>query len=63
MGTVTIGTAEFRRMAAAEQMLDNLRVHLGNLILEQEHPLITKEEMMLILNMTMMPHKTDDFGV
>ena len=65
MGTVTIGTNEFRRMAAAEQMLDNLRSYIGNLMLEEEHPLVGRGELMMILDMTAMPIRrdTDDFGV
>ena len=64
MSKIEINMSEFRRMVAAEQMLDNLREYLGNLLTEQEHPLIGKEDIQLLVDMTALPVRSglDDFG-
>lgn len=64
MNKIEINMSEFRRMVAAEQLLDNLREYLGNLLLDQEHPLIGKEDIQILLDMTALPVRAavDDFG-
>jgi hypothetical protein len=64
MNKIEINMSEFRRMVAAEQLLDNLREYLGNLLLDQEHPLIGKEDIQMLVDMTALPVRAavDDFG-
>lgn len=64
MNEVQIDFRTLQRMIAAEQMLDNLREYLGNLLTEQDHPLIGKEDIQLLVDMTALPVRSgvDDFG-
>ena len=64
MNEVQIDFRTLQRMIAAEQMLDNLREYLGNLLTEQEHPLIGEEDIQLLVDMTALPVRAgvDDFG-
>lgn len=64
MNKIEINMSEFRRMVAAEQLLDNLREYLGNLLLDQENPLIHKEDIQMLVDMTALPVRAavDDFG-
>lgn len=50
------------RAVIAEQMLDNLRERLGNLLLDHEYPLLDRGEIQLLLDMTALPVKEEPYG-
>ena len=46
------------RAVIAEQLLDNLREYLGNLV-DEDHFCLTQEDVYMLLNMTRLPMKED----
>lgn len=46
------------RAVIAEQLLDNLREYLGNLV-DEDHFCLTQEDVQMLLHMTRLPMKED----